>query len=129
VKNLTKAQLIKKTELTDAIQKAQEVLEAKIATFNEIKATEWCEVEDALAKLNDEVEEFNDFRQEIVDEQNEYYEGKSERWQESDAGQDYDAWRQEWDNEISTANDIDEPDDATFDETPADDIENLREEP
>ena len=43
------------------------------------------------------IEDAQEFAQEIIGAQDDYYDNRSEKWQEGDRGQAYDEWRTEWD--------------------------------
>lgn len=58
------------------------------------------QLEVAVARLKDIIEEAEGFRQEVYDSMEEYYVEKSERWQEGDNGVAYTEWMNQWDYEV-----------------------------
>ena len=67
-------------------------------------------VEQALAELNEKIAEARDFRDSIVNSMEEYMLDRSDKWQDSDAGQNYSDWKDNWENaeleEIELSNDF-----------------------
>ncbi len=76
----------------------------------------------AIDDLNGTVTELENYRQSIFDQMEEYFDGKSEKWQESDTGTEYRDWMDEWSNAtVDTMEDVEEvgidiPDVSLFDE-------------
>ena len=79
---LTKDQTAQHKELTDALNKL------------------WEDVADAINAFNEAGTELDEFRSEIADELEEQFSEKSEKWQESDRGNEFqeiiDGWREEF---------------------------------
>lgn len=84
---------------------------------------------DALEQARDEyngaLQEARDFRDQVVADMEDYYDDRSEAWQEGDAGSAYVEWKDEW--ETIELEDFDPP----IPELPEDDdnLENLPSEP
>lgn len=93
-------------------------VESAVAEYNGMLATIREPVAAALATLNAKLEEARGFASGIVDEAREEFDGKSERWQESDKGQAVSSWLDQWDEAASALDDveIEFPDDIEFDE-------------
>lgn len=81
------------------LESAQEEAEAQIKDIQG-------KLNERVSDLNSIIEEANALREEIASAAQEYFDGKNERWQESDAGQEYDAWRDEWDNSLDEIEEI-----------------------
>jgi hypothetical protein len=64
-------------------------------------------VEDAVNKYNEAVQEGRALFEEIVDEMDEYINSKSEKWAESAAAEKYEEWKSEYEN--FTFDDLEEP--------------------
>ena len=64
-------------------------------------------IESLVSEYNDTVNAANAFIQEIHEKQDDYYSERSEKWQESDKGSDYESWMSEWEEEIE---EIESPD-------------------
>lgn len=81
MKQLTKKEIATKTELLEAVTNA---------------ATAYNAARDA----------FNGWREQIVERMNEYEGERSERWQESEAAEMFNAWRDAW--EVDLIDEVDE---------------------
>jgi hypothetical protein len=70
----------------------------------------------ALEDWNAEVQDANNLVAYITDKQTEYFENRTESWQESDAGSDYSAWKEKIEDiEFETIDDsVDEFDPANY---------------
>lgn len=125
------------TDFNDARQEAWEAFQAAMgaaqrAPDEEIRALEakalasldtynknqpgFDEVEKAHGALCDDLATLRDFRDELATEMREYYDDKSERWQQSDVGADYETWVDAWE-----CADLEDPDAYTFPELDPDD--------
>lgn len=100
MKALTKASLADKSKHQQAIDVAVTELESAIGGYNETVNAAKQKVEDALKKLNDAISSADNWRDGIHADQESYFEDRSEKWQESDAGQNYSAWMDEWSQEF-----------------------------
>lgn len=129
MKKLSRQQLQEKEQHVQKIREAKEALEREIGKFNTELGVLRNPVEQALANLNDAVTAANEFRQGIADDQENYYDERSEKWQEGDNGSAYSEWKDSWGNEFSEVemefpDELEEPDcDA------ADDLETMPDEP
>lgn len=94
MKKLTKEQLKKKTALFEELEKARD-------------------------QFNVMLEEANEFRQEMNDLMQEYFDEKSEKWQEGDAGSTYQDWMGEWESELEFDEEAPETFQGLPDECPA----------
>lgn len=68
--------------------------------------------EQAIEALNDVIEEANEFRSDIVSQMDDYIGDRSEKWPESESGQTYTQWHDEWEQA-----ELESVDALTFDET------------
>jgi hypothetical protein len=97
MKRLAKTQVAKKEQLgvklgaaASALLVAQEAYDAAMVAYNEA------------------AQEVNDFAAEVAEEARTYYNERSEKWQESAAGGDYDAWVQDWEDvQVELVDEID----------------------
>jgi hypothetical protein len=116
MKKLDKQQLKRKAELLEAAFAAREATSLAVGGFNEAMAEAWKHVEESLAALNTAVVDLNAFREEVVQGMEDFAGERSEKWQESEAGQAYESWKDEWDGcrveevELERPADVDEPD-------------------
>lgn len=95
---LSKTQLAEKARLLEQLQQAGSRLEEAVADFNR-------KVEEAKAPVDQAVEEYNAvlaeakaFAEGIAADAQSHYDDKSEKWQEGERGQAYQAWIGEWEN-------------------------------
>lgn len=95
----------------------------------------WGEVEAAVAAYNEGVAEMNEklsdaetWRDEIVQEMDDYMSERSEKWLDGDAGQNYESWKGEWENvsfESVSELEVNQPDEPSI----AEELDNLQVEP
>lgn len=90
------------------------------------------EISEQIEKLNELIGEYNeitgevaDFRDEIAGEMDDYYNDRSERWQEGEAGSAYMDWKTEWEGLLT--DDLEEVEEPSYDTL--DGLENLPEGP
>lgn len=96
MKKLSKTQLAEKQRLVDKLAEAKADLDAKIQKYNQTVAEAFKEVEDEVEAYNNVLQEVRDFTQGVVSEMEDYASGRSEKWQESDAGQQHEEWKTQW---------------------------------
>jgi len=82
MKKLTKEQLKRREEIIVEMRRRHEAVQA------------------AVADLNTTIQEANELITEVHNDQEVYFDERSEKWQEGDAGSAYSDWMQEWDSEI-----------------------------
>jgi hypothetical protein len=88
----------------------------------------WERVESALLSLNEKIIEAEEWRGDMASEMQDYFDERSERWQESDAGSNYQDWLTEWGSELPEV-ELDAPEDVEMPEVEAlDTLEGLPEE-
>lgn len=109
MRRLTTNDVKQKEALALKLDSAKENLEAVVASYNKAVADLWDPVADAVQAYNDAREEVNDFCGGIRDDIENYIGERSESWQESDAANAYDDWKNNWDEEIDELA-LDEPD-------------------
>jgi hypothetical protein len=82
-------------------------------------------------KLNKRIQEYNEilsevesFRDELVGDMESYYDDRSEKWQEGDAGSNYQEWKGEWEAlSVDEVPEVDHPDEPQMDH--ADELEGV----
>jgi peptidoglycan hydrolase CwlO-like protein len=98
MKKLTKQQIEARDMLgiaiNDAVAEANEAIDAFNAALDEKRG----DIESAIAALNAKLEEARNWRDEIVSDQDAYYSERSDKWHESEAGENFEAWKQEFEN-------------------------------
>lgn len=91
---LSKAEIDQRDDHVSALKKAKEEIDDLAEGINE-----------SIDDLNEKIAEYNQllgaagtFTKEIAQQQSDYIDDKSERWQESDRGQEYSSWKDEWED-------------------------------
>jgi hypothetical protein len=123
---LDKEQEKKKLALIDAIRAAHAELETAIKGYNVVMEEEKDKVQGKLNILNEKIEEAKEWVESIAWDMQYYYDGETEDWQESENGQDYLAWKDEYEAFSTDSVDVDFPNDLDMPECDlADELENL----
>ena len=113
---LSKNQSKAKADASQALRTAAEQVTAAVGAFNKAVEDAQQSVTEALAAYNAVLENTCGFAEQIVADMQESYDGRSEKWQESERGQAYKDWLDEWcglcldEIEIDFPDDLDEPD-------------------
>jgi hypothetical protein len=114
MKRLSKDQLSTRNDLVKRLREAAEKTEKAIADVNGV-----------IDEYNAILDEAENFRDEVVSEMDTYYDERSEKWQETDAGSSYQDWKGQYE-----ALDIDHLETLEIDDLKlADDLEELPDEP
>lgn len=118
MKRLNKKQLATKEDYISSINKLKAELETEIEIFNEVMAEAWSAVETAIEtydsvasetwsevdgkqkELAATIQEANNFINEIHSDMESYYDDKSDRWYESERGESYLEWKDQWEEEL-----------------------------
>jgi hypothetical protein len=134
VKGLKKAQSTELSKWSGDLDTAFQDLDEACIAYNEAvgdeaKAKAKAGVEAAIEEYNKQIVDANDFLSGIGAEIREYIDGKSEKWQESDKASDYEAWAEEWEQELDAVSwdmlDCDGVLDVSGIENPSETIGNL----
>jgi hypothetical protein len=102
MKKLNKEQIAEHTRLSAELHDAHEELDGAVTKYNEKVAAAYAELEPFVANFNTKVTAANEFVEQIHEEQQSFFDEKSEKWQEGDAGSAYTDWMGMWDLEIDT---------------------------
>ena len=97
---LNKARIARRDELDALLNARKKALEGAINRFNEAVGDLWIAVEEAADAYNEAVDEANEFRSDVHEEMDGYFNDRSEKWQEGEKGSDYSDWMNEWDMEF-----------------------------
>lgn len=120
MKGLDKSQIKRRDEIVAALRaKAGEVEAAEEAAQAAITA-----LNDVVEEYNDLVTEANDFVIDVAGEARDHIDERSERWAESDRGQEVTGWVEEWESADFDPLDLAELT-FGFDPAAADDLESL----
>jgi hypothetical protein len=102
---LTKQQREQRDELVQQLKAKYAELQAAIAKYNGEVELLKAPVEAAVSDYNDVVEEAKEFCDEIAEAAQEEIDAKSDRWRDSDKGQEASEWLEAWesfsDDEVS----------------------------
>lgn len=102
---LSKAQKTSRDEIVSKLREQEEKLDEVISEFNAAVEAKWDEiVAPVLAKHKEALDEAREFCEQIADDIQNFYDDKSEKWQEGDRGQAVEDMRSEWESV-----DLDEP--------------------
>jgi hypothetical protein len=77
----------------DTLQQAEADVAAAVEEYNAALALAWTEVEVALEKLYEARGDASSVISSFVQQMEDYASERSERWQEGEAGQSYEAWK------------------------------------
>jgi uncharacterized protein YukE len=124
MKRLSKEQLQRRAVLAallgarqEAVEVARELTNDRVSRLNE-----------TISAYNEALEEARDFVEEITADMTEFFDEKSDRWTEGDAGQAYSSWKDEWEgfdgDEVDAVDEVEVPDLGH-----AEELEQLPEEP
>jgi uncharacterized protein YukE len=115
MKRLTKDQIEQHSQISTDLHAAHEAVQSAVAEFNAKVAAAYAELEPHVSDFNSEVEKANSFMGEVYADQESFYDEKSEKWQEGDAGEAYRSWMEQWEQvieemELDVPEELGEPD-------------------
>lgn len=122
---LSKTDVTQKSEMVDAIRTAEKKVKDAINIFNEEKQQALDELNGEIAAFNKVLDEVRDFATSIETTMQSIFDDKSETWQQSDKGQEFEAFLGEWSNFSLEDLPEEEVNDIEIDLSHADDLENL----
>lgn len=127
---LSKDQKTERDRIIGLIETAREKLDSEIGAFNDALNVQWENVQAALERYNEAIDEAESWTSGIADDIEAYIDEKSNNWRESDRGQGYDLWKEVYQNTGIEQLEIDKPDDLAPDiEDVAQILNSLDEEP
>jgi uncharacterized coiled-coil DUF342 family protein len=120
MKKLSKEQEKRRDELVNKVEEKTTELNEKIDELNE-KIDEFnAELSDAYNELNEAIDELNSFREEVQSDMQNYYDERSDKWREGEAGEQYQEWINVWENisidqlDVPEVNELDQVDTDDF---------------
>jgi|SRR5215471_14508371 len=120
MKKLSKDDLKRRDELVQKLATAFAEVET---VYDEVNTLIIDKLSNAVGKYNDILGEVASFRDEIVGKMDEYVEERSDKWRESDAGENYESWKADWENfsteELEVPDGLDAPEGIHSDELEA----------
>jgi hypothetical protein len=129
MKKLSREQEAQRDKVCDKVLNAEEACALVIQRFNDEQRARWLEVVDALNALNESIEEHNDFIDEVSSLMDEFFTDKSEKWQESEKGQEYQEWKESWEGSKLEEVEISEPEELEAPEVESEALRELPSEP
>jgi hypothetical protein len=116
MRRISKDRQIAIYQAMDACQSERESIESLVDQFN-VFLGEWREkFKDAVEMYNEKLGGFRDIYNEIAEEGREYQSERSEKWSESEVGQEYNQWIDSMENldaeeiEVGFPDDLEQPD-------------------
>lgn len=147
MKKLTASQQARHREIVDKLEEYQADGSALVDAYNDKLAELYQELHDTVEELGSELlsdigdldrsclEEAEQFAEEVRDSLTEFFDARSERWQESEKGQEYQSWIDEWESAAGSIGDpqdfvevhevYEDPDYAGWDELEICDFDNV----
>jgi len=110
MKRLSKEQVKEHGEIGAALHGAQQELEGAIQKYNQRVTEAYSELAPFVTAFNEQVDKANDFIEAVHDDQQAYFDEKSDKWQEGDAGSAYADWMGTWEFNVEEA-ELEEPSD------------------
>lgn len=131
MKQLSKADDERRTEevekVRDAAQKVRDAIEKVNALIDQANTLIDEEVNPAIRDLNEQRTETGGFVEDLVSTMNDYIDARSDKWRDSDAGQEYTTWKDGYEaidfgaiSEVEHVTRVEDPDDL---DTAADELE------
>lgn len=124
MKKLTKDQWVQITEAMDACNKQGDQLHAAVHAYNETVDRARADLGNCLNSYNESVAALREIYNDLSGQAQEYYEERSEAWQDSDAGTTYAEWIEQLADvdgldgvDLELPEDIEEPDLPDFTDT------------
>jgi len=130
MKALSKDQSKQKGTLIDDIRTAHAELGTAVIEYNAAMEKAKDEVQGKLNALNEKLQEAGEWVGGITSDMQSYYDEKSERWQESEPGQNYSSWKEDHESLSFDEVEIDFPEDLELPDCGvADELDGLSDEP
>lgn len=133
MKKIAKEQRDERNQLIATLETRRNELNDKISHFNEQLHQNLEDVKQAHSEVNEALAALKEWRDAVVGDMDNYYDEKSENWQEGDRGQSYTAWKETYENldieeelDLTLPDEIEEPTDL---DQLIEDINELPEEP
>lgn len=130
MKKLDKELIAKRDSLVKNLREAAGELETAVSEFNDALDDLKLRLQEKIDDYNMVLQEADSWRADVTGAMEEYYDERSDKWQDSPAGDAYSAWISEYQQLDLDEIDIDMPDNVDMpDVSNADEIENLPEQP
>lgn len=100
MKKLSKEQTSRLAELQKAYTEKRDALDKAIEDANDFITKANSLTDDAFGELNEVIGELNVFREEVASAIEDYIAEKSEKWQDGERGQAFNAWHDAWQDDL-----------------------------
>lgn len=107
---LTKAELAERERHADALKSKAQALEEALQEFNSGLDALRAAFQPALDEYNEALDGAREFKEDIVSSLQEKFDDKSDRWKESERGQQVQQWIEEWEGAEFEPLELDLPD-------------------
>src|SRR5580658_8424690 len=124
MKKLSAAQLKTRDEIYVNLQSAKGTLEDEITAYNTAVSEKFAAVEASISEYNAALEAAREWRDDIVAEIDEYVSERSERWQNSDAASEMEAWKGEFEGLSLDDIELESPDELAIPDEVDDEVLN-----
>lgn len=114
---LTKAQLKERDDLCARLRDKHEELEAAVTKYNAAMVFPWSEVEAAVEAYNEAIQDAQAWKNDLAQEVRDYYDEKTEKWQESDKGGAVGAFADTLEEDLPEV-ELEQPEELEFDHEP-----------
>jgi hypothetical protein len=110
MKKLSKMLLQDRDAICQQLRTQYEALEEAVEAFNTAMEAQWEAVADALAHYNETVNQANEWLATVSSEIERYMSDRSEKWQDSERGQTYEQWKNDFESNDLEEVELDMPD-------------------
>lgn len=110
MRKLSREQLATRNQIAQSLDNTAGEIRSIIAKTNAALEAAREQIDALTNRFNELVQEANDFIEGVHDAQQSYANDRSEAWKESDAGQNYDSWMDEWSAHFDELEEMDFPD-------------------
>lgn len=115
MRKLSKKYQTEKSKLSINLAEARSNLERAIDSYNEKLQELFEEIKGAEADYNQALQECRQFCADRAQEMQDYYDERSDAWQEGDAGESYTQWKDDWEAFDNVDDiDIEQPDSLEY---------------
>jgi hypothetical protein len=96
MKKLSVSTIKERNALVATLCEQYELLDTAIETFNSGMQDLWEQLEPVVDSCNQAITEMREWKDTVVQQMEDYYRERSEKWQDSDAGSNYQEWKQQF---------------------------------
>jgi DNA repair ATPase RecN len=100
MKKVDKGRQSELVQLSEKLRTIGNELTAEIVAFNDEISRRWQEIESLVESYNESVQQVNEVRESVHSDMDSYYTDRSEKWQEGEAGQNYQSWMEAWADDL-----------------------------